>query len=225
MHGSFSGKKHMHGMSFQRLIGLAAAATHGWRHGLSMVALALLCSCATPPRLADPTATDTSLIYMYVDLSEAPSDVRWFSLLLRPKADPEDVWESNLAIEDGVMSHISARPGAYNIEHFGGIKQGFLGAGTQWIYEYHGERNGIAPFIVDQPGVYFLGSYKLKFNKGGLLSTPEFDLVRIAEPSEREVLQRLLQRLEKDEFSQAFTRQLTQARERLHNLSAQSVQR
>lgn len=188
-------------------------------HVLALGMCLLLCSCATtvqPPNHEDPT---TSVIFMYIDQSDAPSDIRWFKLQWRSGPDKDDVLYYSLGVyEDGVMNHIAVSPGDYTVYSLGGIEAGFLGAETQWVYEFHGEENGQVPYVIEGPGVYFLGSYKLVVEKGGLLKSSTFDLERVGSPSEVEVLQSLVAKMAAGDYANKYPRPFAMAQARLKDL-------
>jgi hypothetical protein len=164
-------------------------------------------------------------VYLHIDLSEAPTDIRWFTLQQRTSRGADDTWYYQLSVRDGLLNHIAVNPGTYTFHNFGGIKTGFLGSQSQWIYEFRGDRRGQPSFVIDKPGVYFLGSYKLTVRNRGLLADPTFDLQPVSTPPERKVLQRLIPQLESSEQARRFARQLALARARLKELSRAPTRR
>jgi hypothetical protein len=67
--------------------------------------------------------------------------------------------------------------------------------------------------------VYFVGSHRYVNHAGkGFFDPDRFDMQASSAPSEKEVLQRVVQRLETDPELKDYRRQLQQARKRLGEL-------
>ena len=178
----------------------------------SVLCLALvLGSCAGTP--IDPKNESVSLVFGYFDMADAPSDLEWASL--KRYGEKESVWYT-MDARDGVIFHIGIASGSYQVEKFGG-DGGILSRGR---YEYNfGTRGRNESAIrIHKPGIYFLGAYKYIDRPGGLFKADKFQMKPIKEPSEKEVLKRLIAVLESDSDLKIYTRQIALAKKRLAEL-------
>ena len=190
-----------------------------WFHPLR--ALAPMCAwlwltlvlggCAGTP--IDPKDESVSLVFGYVDMADAPSDLEWASL--KRYGEKESVWYT-IDARDGVIFHIGIASGSYQVEKFGG-DGGILSRGR---YEYNfGTRGRNETAIrIHKPGIYFLGAYKYIDRPGGLFKADKFRMKPIKEPSEKEILKRLITLLESDGDYKIYTRQIALAKKRLAEL-------
>lgn len=164
--------------------------------------------CAGTP--IDPKDESVSLVFGYFDMADAPSDLEWASL--KRYGEKEPVWYT-MDARDGVIFHIGIASGSYQVEKFGG-EGGILSRGR---YEYNfGTRGRNETAIrIHQPGIYFLGAYKYIDHPGGLFKADKFQMKPIEEPSEKEILKRLIAVLESDSDLKIYTRQIALAKKRL----------
>ncbi len=156
-----------------------------------IVALALV-ALFVPPVLADDSGPsidnpDNSLVFGYIDMSDAPTKVQgaWLQQLSPPTDAP--FW--SMGIEKGLFYNTFIQPGTYQLSKF---------AGSSFIsgsHEYHFPRQGRneTGVIIEEPGIYFLGAYKyVPVQKGGMFKRAKFAIERIDEPTEAELLKRIL---------------------------------
>ncbi|MGH7206658.1 MAG: hypothetical protein ACREI2_10680 [Nitrospiraceae bacterium] len=180
----------------------------------SLLWLALvLGGCAGTP--IDPKDEVVSLVFGYFDMAEAPSNLQWASLKRYDVKEP--VWY-DLAARDGLIYHIGIAPGSYQVEKFGGT--GGIPLLTRGPYEYNfGTRGRNETAVrIQKPGIYFLGAYKYIDHSGGLFKADKFQMKPIKEPSEKQLLQRLITLLESDSDTKMYTRQIALAKQRLGEL-------
>ena len=178
-----------------------------------LAAVLMLGGCAGTP--IDPKDESVSLVFAYFDMADAPSNLQWASLKRYDAKEP--VWY-DMAARDGLIFHIGIAPGSYQVEKFGG--QGGIPLLTRSPYEYNfGTRGRNETAIrIQKPGVYFLGAYKYIDHSGGLFKADKFQMKPIKEPSEKELLQRLITLLESDSDTKMYTRQIAWAKKRLADL-------
>jgi len=173
----------------------------------------VLGGCAGTP--IDPKDESVSLVFGYFDMADAPSNLQWASLKRYDAKEP--VWY-DMAARDGLIYHIGIASGSYQVEKFGG--QGGIPLLTRAPYEYNfGTRGRNETAIrIQTPGVYFLGAYKYIDRPGGLFKADKFQMKPIKEPSEKDLLQRLITLLESDSDTKIYTRQIAWAKKRLVEL-------
>ncbi len=181
----------------------------------ALVLSVLVAGCAgtTPVSSSDETL---SLVFGYFDMKDAPSKVQWVAL---KQYGGKDAGTYRLAVEDGLFLHVGVEPGSYQVDKFGG--SGFLRG--DYVYNFGGKGRNSTAIRIQKPGVYFLGAHRYVNHAGkGLFAPDKFDMEPARQPakspSEKELLQRVIKRLETDRELQPYTRQLKLARERLARL-------
>ena len=177
----------------------------------AVMALAfVLGGCSTAK--VDPNDDSVSLVYGYFDMKDAPSNLEWVSLKQYggKKNKDGDYWGTS--VKDGLFFHVGLPTGSYQVSGFGGT--GGIPLLTRRPFEYdYGSlgRNGTAVRI-QKPGLYFLGSHKYVEQKRG-----KFDMKSTKQPTEKELLQRLLKELQTDKYSM-YMRQIGMVKQRLSEL-------
>lgn len=136
----------------------------------------------------DDVAT-ASLVFGYVDMEDAPVDLRWISLKqIMPKTD-KPYW--NAATDDGMFWGSHFKPGAYQMDSFGGFSSW---RNANFTFSFPQQNMDEYRFKIDnKPGIHFIGSYKYKEVETGFFEQGKFDLVAVNSPTERELLERLLE--------------------------------
>jgi hypothetical protein len=154
-----------------------------------LVSALLLSGCASTPGrdINDPTS---SLVFGFVDMSEAPTDVDWVSLKQVGAPADEGFW--SLGVDDGLVYNEYLPVGSYQMAQFGG--SGFMAGDVRYNFPSYG-KNETAVRIA-KPGIYFLGSYKYLKVKTGFFEAGKFDFKRVDAPGERELLERILKQKE-----------------------------
>lgn len=177
----------------------------------SLALVLVLAGCAGGSPVS-PTDETLSLVFGYFDMKEAPTKVQWVAL---KQYGGKDVGSYQLGVEDGLFFHIGVEPGSYQVDKFGG--SGFFRG--DYVYNFGGQGRNSTAIRIQKPGIYFLGAHRyVKHSGKGLFTPDKFDMVPTKSPSEKEVLQRLVKRLENDRELAGYTRQLKLARERLAKL-------
>jgi hypothetical protein len=95
-----------------------------------------------------------------------------------------------MGVEKGLFYNTFIQPGTYQVSSFAG--SGF----TSGVHEYHFSRQGRnqTAVSIEKPSIYFLGAYKyVKVQKGGMFKKAKFSIERISEPTETELLNRILE--------------------------------
>lgn len=158
--------------------------------GILVVISVVLSSCADQRLIRedkDDLAT-ASLVFGYVDMGDAPTNLDWLSIRQAvPKTD-KPYW--NAAVDEGMFWGSHFKPGAYQMISFGGFSRW---RNTHFEFELPQQYAENYRFKIDgKPGIYFLGSFKYKDVKTGFFEPGKFDFVAVKSPTERELLERLL---------------------------------
>jgi hypothetical protein len=153
----------------------------------AFAAALLLTGCASGPPGRDVNDPTSSLVFGFVDMEEAPTDVEWVSLKqVATATDTEGYWR--LGVEDGLAFNQYLPVGSYQMAKFGGSD---FGSGeVEYNFPSYGKNE--TAVRITRPGVYFLGSYKYVKVKTGFFEAGKFDFKRVDAPAERELLERLL---------------------------------
>lgn len=130
---------------------------------------------------------NNSLVFGYVDMSDAPTKVKgaWLEQVAPPTESP--YW--SMGIEKGLFYNTFIKPGSYQLSSFSGS---IFARGN---YEYNFSRQGQskARVRIEKPGIYYLGSFKyVTVQKQGMFKRGKFSIERVSEPSEAELLRRIL---------------------------------
>jgi hypothetical protein len=180
---------------------------------LLFVVLLALGACATTGGPLETERENDSLVFGYLDMSEAKGHFDWVQMQqLQP---PTDKPYYNFYVEDGVFWHPRVQPGTFKFIKFGGtdgLTAGPLRLFSSTSYEYAFPRQGQGEMdpIVDKQGLYYVGSYKVVVKKGGLFKPGEFDIVPTGTPSEGELLQQLLAKAEEGEWRSRIEQRLAE---------------
>ncbi|HWA39612.1 MAG TPA: hypothetical protein VG873_17290 [Burkholderiales bacterium] len=182
---------------------------------IAVVATVLaIAGCASGGGSIDPKDETVSLVYGYFDMADAPTKADW--VWLRKYEAGKEATGYNMASKDGVFFHVGVEPGSYQVEKFGG-GGGFFSRPVEYSFGGSG-RNGTAIRIA-RPGVYFVGSHRYVNHAGkGFFDPDRFEMQAAGAPSEKEVLQRVVQRLETEPELKDYRRQIELARKRLAEL-------
>jgi hypothetical protein len=153
-----------------------------------------------------------SLVYGFFDMKDAPTKLEWVGLKQYAGGTGGTY---TISARDGLFFHVGIEPGSYQIDKFGGA--GFIRG--EYVYNFGGKGRNSTAIRIQKPGVYFVGAHRYVNHAGKGIFTPDkFSMEPLKAPSEKEVLQRVIRRLEGDRELAPFKRQLRQARERLAQL-------
>ena len=155
--------------------------------GLAAVLFALaLHGCASGPPGRDVNDPTSSLVFGFVDMEEAPTDVDWVSL--KQVGTPAEAGFWSLGVEDGLVFNQYLPVGSYQMAQFGG--SGFMAGDVRYNFPSYGKNE--TALRITKPGIFFLGSYKYIKVKTGMFEAGKFDFKRVDAPAERELLERIL---------------------------------
>lgn len=158
------------------------------RHRISTVfaLLLLLTACASGGHGRSIDDPSNSLVFGYVDMSEAPTSVSWASI--QQMAPPTEKPYCGTDVRDGLFYTSYLPPGSYKLSALGG--SGFFKGEHQYNFPKQGA--GDTAVRIQKPGIYFLGSYKYKKVKTGFFEQGKFNIERVNTPTEAELLKRIL---------------------------------
>lgn len=156
-----------------------------------------------------------SLVYGYFDMEDAPSGVDWV-FLQQYGTKAKEAEGYSIGAKDGLFFHIGIEPGSYQVDRFGG-GGGFFSRLVE--YDFGGKGRNRTAIRIRKPGVYFLGAYRYVNHAGkGFFAPDKFEMQPAKAPGEKELLQRVIKRMESDDELKPYTRQLHLAKRRLGEL-------
>jgi len=170
----------------------------------------LLSGCATPP--VDPWDETVSMVYGYIDMSAAPSPLKVASIrrFSEPVSDVDTTVERNAWTErGGLFWQLGVKPGTYQIYAYGDDENKFI---------YRMGKQGDGAIRVDEPGLYFMGSYLYPSKLMQSRDPGSLDLKLVGSPSEVELVERLIKVMESRKEDLIYLRQYSWLKKRLSEL-------
>ncbi len=138
------------------------------------------------PRLYNPVDNSRALVYGYIDMEDAPTELSFVNFKQVLPKTKEPFWHGGTDGK-GLFWQEQLPTGTYQLVSFGGSSFWRNANYTYNMPEF--EKNETAVRIKG-PGLHYLGTYK--FKKEGTFFSPKFDIVKSRAPSEKEVLEKLL---------------------------------
>lgn len=161
---------------------------------VAVVALALTLLSACTNNMKDRTA-DASVVYGYLDMEDAPTDLDWLTIQqVKPKTK-EPYWHAGVEkVEKGYMFyHYGLPPGTYQVNEFGGQNSFLIFGGTPHVYSFGRQGRNESAIEIKKPGVYFIGAFRFKRYKNGFFKAQTFDIEAVKEhPPRKAMLDALL---------------------------------
>ncbi len=176
---------------------------------IALLMLLSLSSCASSPYLKDlkdPMDDKLSLVIGYIDMEESPAKLQWVRIKqLQPETDRP--YFGFLIAED--MFYIPyIKLGIFKFHEFGGASKSYFIDRTNYTFSFPAQGKGEWDPVIQIPGIYFVGSYKFKKIETGFFEQGKFDLVKINNPTEKEVLKKILKYAEKTKWEQKILKRL-----------------
>lgn len=163
---------------------------------LALVALALLlASCASGNRITD--FSDRSVGYGWLDIKEVSGntlhevDIYQF----RPQIAEPHYYAAVKSFKDGFLYYTFALPnGAHKaVSASGQSCVAILCGNTIYKYSFGRQGDDVGAIVIKNPGVYHMGSYRLKSVKTGFFEQGKFEVLPAPNaPSRREMLEEIL---------------------------------
>lgn len=169
-----------------------------------LLTAASLAGCSTWQKVDDPPES-TVMVYGYLDMEDAPTVVDYVILKqVKPKAE-RPYW--SMGVDKGHFFSTGLVPGSYQFSTFGGVNclLGNFLCGTPHEYSFPAQGDG---FRFAKPGLYFLGSYKYRHIDQGFFKADNFEIDRLKQPSELEVLRTIRKHYEGDRWLSLIDRRI-----------------
>jgi len=151
-----------------------------------LAALAALAGCAGGGHGRDINDPTNSLVFGYVDMSDAPTKVSGAQIMQVAPPTDRPYWGTD--VRDGLFYTYYLPPGSYKLSTLHGSS--FLRG--EYQYNFPRQGGGNTTVRIEKPGIYFLGAYKYKTVKTGFFEGAKFGIEPVASPTEAELLQRIL---------------------------------
>jgi hypothetical protein len=152
---------------------------------LGLVVLALLAGCGSSGPKRDINDPTNSLVFGYIDMSDAPTGVSYATLM--QVAPPTNAPYWGLGVSKGLFYNSYLPPGSYQLSRFGG--SGFLAGEHRYDFPRQGNQTALR---IATPGIYYLGSFKYKKVRTGVFEQGKFTIEKTDKPTEAELLKRIL---------------------------------
>lgn len=165
---------------------------------ISLFLIFALASCtfylSKSASMDDQEEKDSILIYGYLNDKEAPFTMKWGEVKqVRPVSDEP---YKELRSDNNGMFYLENLPtGLYKINTLSGPEKGLSQSYWNWEMPSPSDDKSFARLEMKakKPGLYFVGSYKIKKVKdGGLFSVDKYETVATKEVSEKQALQKLI---------------------------------
>jgi hypothetical protein len=153
----------------------------------AVLSLAVLAGCASDGHGRDINDPSNSLVFGYIDMSEAPTKAEGVQIMQVAPPTERPYWGTN--VQKGLFYTPFLPPGSYKL---GAIHGSSFFRGEN-IYTFSQQGRGETGTRIDRPGIYFLGLYKYRPVKTGFFEQSKFAIERTSKPTEAELLRRILE--------------------------------
>ena len=151
------------------------------------------CTLTPPPvqqgeayKRLDPPANDQqSLVFGYLDMSQAPTGLGWMEF--RQVAPRTDTPFYQMRVHEGVFYMEKFPPGVFVMGEFGGERRD----GKHLAYALPRSSPAVR-VVIEQPGLHFVGAYRYRVVKQDGQQVGRFEIDALPTLSAAEVLQRIL---------------------------------
>lgn len=148
--------------------------------------IATLGGCSTAGYMDRPGDPGNSIVYGYIDMSDAPTSLQRISMKqLQPVSDKPYF---GFFVDDGMFYRPNVPKGTYKFWEFGGFS---TLRNADYTFTFPSQGKGAMDRKISKTGVYFAGCYKYKKVKTGFFSQGKFDMEPIGGNCELEMLARL----------------------------------
>ena len=162
---------------------------------LATLCLALLTACSSIEQVKD--FENRSVAYGWVDIKDIA--INHVSVIYiqqyRPKIESPYYTTGYKAFKDGYMFWTMALPnGSHKLDTIKGQScLGFLCSNTVYVYNFGKQGDDIGAVVIKNPGVYYLGAYKMDNEKTGFFEPGKFKVTAARNaPTRRELLEEIL---------------------------------
>src|SRR5262245_59700014 len=170
--------------------------------GLQLVAAVLAltaCGGGLSQQMENPKDAEVSLICGYIDMQDGPCWLHWFNLKqVLPKVDKPYYW---FRIDEGTFYAEYIPLGSFQLSEFGG--DGSWPSNTRYTFKFPQQMEGLR---LEKPGLYYLGSFKMKDEGNFFKSKYDIDLAET--PTERQILEKILLHAKGTEWEERLRKRL-----------------
>jgi hypothetical protein len=152
---------------------------------LLLIAL-LACGGGMSKEIEEPDDAERSFVFGYIDMDDASSGIDW--LQVERVAPYSEARFFHMRLHDGAFYQENLPTGSYVLADFGS-DGGFMK--SRVLYSIPKQDNPLR-FVIDRPGVYFVGSWRYRSVKTGLFRPDQFDLEPVPSPSAKQALASIL---------------------------------
>lgn len=162
---------------------------------LLVLSVLLLTACASGTRVTD--FNDRSVGYGWLNIKEVDAN-RLHAVSVyqfRPQTAEPYYPTAVKEFKNGFLYYTMALPnGSHKTESAAGQRcLGILCSNTNYKYSFGKQGSDVGAVVIKSPGVYHLGSYKLKDVKTGFFEPGQFEVLPATDaPSKREMLEEIL---------------------------------
>ena len=168
----------------------------------------LVSSCAGGDKfLHAPFADESSLVFGYIDMTDAPSDIRWIQMK-KIRSESKTPYYS-MRVEKGMIYRAYVPDGLYKFDKFGGYS--FRLGGIEMTYAFPSQGKQEIDPVIKGPGIYYVGAYKYQKLDAPALEI-RYRLVRVNQPTEEELLRRLLDKAVHPSWKERIEQRLKEIR-------------
>ena len=141
------------------------------------------------------SSPQSSFVYGFIDMADADPDLDWVIINRVETGKQPKVYP--MRTKDGIFYLENLPQGSYFVVEFGGRATNFFSAGTLVAFRPHYFKVGSDikeyRFKIENPGFYYLGSWKYKPLPGGLFEDDKYDLIRLKEPDRKGLLTKIME--------------------------------
>ena len=165
------------------------------RRLMLLLSAAVLAGCSTTTTIKD--FTDRSVGYGWLNIKEVDAN-RLHSVDIyqyRPQTSEPFYPAAVKPFKNGFLYYTMALPAGSHKTHSaaGQACMGILCSNTTYRYSFGRQGDDFGAIVIKKPGVYHMGSYKLKEVKTGMFEQGKFEVVPATDaPSRRELLEEIL---------------------------------
>lgn len=174
----------------------------------------LLSACATGTPIKE--FSDKSVGYGWLDIKDVEAN-RLHAVTIyqfRPQTATPYYRAGIIPLKDGFLYyHIGLSNGSYKITSAAGQTCiGFVCGNTMYQYSFGKQGDAVGAVVISSPGIYSLGSFKMKRVKTGLFEEGKFDVEPAPNaPTKREQLETLLKEVDEPVVIQRIKNELARS--------------
>ncbi len=160
---------------------------------LGLVAV-LLSGCGLSKYVEERESKQTAMVYGFIDMSDAPTDLEWAQMRqLRPRDDEPF---KKMRTDDSGLFYLENLPvgGAFRMDSYGGSTWSWwYMSNVHWTYGIDKREFKSYEFKINKPGLHFLGAYKIhRIKAKSFFQEDKYRLAALDPAGEKELLRKLV---------------------------------